>query len=265
MPSGPGNDSTAWRLQKVLARAGVASRRHAEEMIVAGRVRVNGRLADRLGTRIDPSHDTVEVDGRRVSLAEAQAYVALNKPAGFVSTAHDPHGRPTVLQLVPSVAGLFAVGRLDFESEGLLLFTTDGEWGQRVAHPRYGSEKEYLVEVEGRPKPATVARLREPLALDGGEWTSGAGVRAEGFSPDGALLRIVLREGRNRQIRRMLDAVGHPVRRLVRVRVGPVHLGDLRPGEWRHLTHAEIATAAGSEVPPSELPLPKGLRRRRSA
>lgn len=276
MPLATGNDTTGlreeqpaagdeWRLQKVLARAGVASRRHAEAMIVAGRVRVNGRVADRLGTRVDPHHDTIEVDGRRVSLATGQTYLALNKPAGYVSAASDPEGRPAVMQLVPDVPGLFSVGRLDYESEGLLLFTTDGEWGQRVSHPRHGSDKEYLVEVEGRPKPATLARLRAPMQIGESEWTSGADVRAEGVAPDRALLRIVLREGRNRQIRRMLDAVGHPVLRLVRVRVGAVHLGDLRPAEWRHLTHAEIATTAGSEVPPDELPLPRGLRRRRTA
>jgi 23S rRNA pseudouridine2605 synthase len=269
VPSAPRNDTSEpagqWRLQKLLARAGVASRRHAEEMIVAGRVLVNGHVADQLGTRVDPRHDVVAVDGRRVSLAESQSYLALNKPPGFVSTALDPQDRPTVMQLVPNVPGLFPVGRLDCESEGLLLFTTDGEWAQRVAHPSHGTTKEYLVEVDGRPRPAVIARLRAPMALEGGEWTSGASVRAEGVAADAALLRIVLSEGRNRQIRRMLDAVGHPVRRLVRVRVSTVHLGNLRPGEWRNLTHAEIATTAGTPVPRSELPLPRGVHRRRSA
>ncbi|HEU5318176.1 MAG TPA: pseudouridine synthase [Chloroflexota bacterium] len=276
MPLATGNDTTGprgeepvggdeWRLQKVIARAGVASRRHAEAMILAGRVRVNGRVADRLGTRVDPARDTIEVDGRRVSLAAEHVYLAFNKPSGYVSTANDPAGRPTVMRLVPDVPGLFSVGRLDYESEGLLLFTTDGQWGQRVSHPRHGSDKEYLIEVGGRPKPATLARLRAPMELGDGEWTSGADVRMEGVAPDRALLRIVLGEGRNRQIRRMLGVVGHPVLRLVRVRVGAVHLGDLRPSEWRHLTHAEIATTAGGPVPPEELPLPRGVRRRRTA
>ena len=127
------------RIQKVLSRAGVASRRHAEAMIVAGRVRVNGQVADQLGARVDPDRDEVTVDGRRVSLSVDQAYLALNKPAGYVATANDPEGRPTVMELVPPVPGLFTVGRLDYHSEGLLLLTTDGEWGQRVTHPRYGS------------------------------------------------------------------------------------------------------------------------------
>jgi pseudouridine synthase len=228
-------------------------------------VQVNGRVADQLGTRVDPQRDVVTVDGRRVSLEEQQTYLALNKPSGFVTTAHDPQGRRTVMELVPEVPGLFPVGRLDYESEGLLLFTTDGEWAERVSHPRYGSSKEYLVEVSGRPKPATLARLRAPLEIGPGEWTSGADVREEQALPGRALLRIVLGEGRNRQIRRMLEAVGHPATRLVRVRVGNVELGRLRPREWRHLSHAEIATTGGGSVPADELPLPVGVRRKRSA
>ena len=253
------------RLQKLLSRAGIASRRHAEAMISDGRVTVNGRVVAELGTRVDPSVDDVRVDGRPVSVAEERAYLALNKPAGYVSTAHDPQGRPTVMALVPQLPGLFSVGRLDFQSEGLLLFTNDGEWAQRVAHPRYGSEKEYVVEVVGRPKPATLARLRGPLDLGDGEMSSGAGVSVESSAGNRTLLRIVLREGRNRQIRRMMDAVDHPVVRLVRVRVGPIHLGNLRPGHHRPLTHAEIAATAGASVPRDELPVPAGVRRRRIA
>ena len=253
------------RLQKLLSRAGVASRRHAEAMIVDGRVTVNGRTVIELGTRVDPARDDVRVDGRPIVIAEERAYVALNKPAGYVSTARDPQGRPTVMELVPSVPGLFTVGRLDFETEGLLLFTNDGEWAQRVAHPRYGSEKEYVVEVAGRPKPSTLARLRGPLDLGDGERSAGAEVALEASASDRTLLRVLLREGRNRQIRRMMEAVGHPVLRLVRVRVGAVHLGTLRPSHWRHLTHAEIAATAGAEVPQAELPVPAGVRRRRIA
>ena len=249
----------------MLSRAGLASRRHAEEMIVAGRVEVNGQVVQTLGVRVDPQRDDVRVDGRPVSLHEDHAYLALNKPSGFVTTAHDPQGRPTVMQLVPAVAGLFTVGRLDCESEGLLLFTTDGDWAQRIAHPRYGSAKEYLVEVAGRPKPSTVTRLRQPLELGDGEWSSGADVGVDSSAPDRTLLRVVLYEGRNRQIRRMTEAVGHPVLRLVRVRVGAIHLGALRPGQWRALMHAEIAATAGASVPQSELPAPRGVRRRRSA
>ena len=253
------------RLQKLLSRAGVASRRHAEAMILEGRVTVNGRTVIELGTRVDPARDEVRVDGRPIAIDEERAYLALNKPGGYVSTALDPQGRPTVMELVPAVPGLFSVGRLDFESEGLLLFTTDGEWAQRVAHPRHGSEKEYVVEVAGRPKPGTLARLRSPLEIGDDEWSSGAEVALEGSAGDRTMLRVLLREGRNRQIRRMMEAVGHPVLRLVRVRVGAVHLGNLRPGHWRHLTHAEIAATAGAEVPSDELPIPAGVRRRRIA
>lgn len=249
------------RLQRVLARAGIASRRHAEEMITAGRVRVNGRVESLLGARVDPERDEVTVDGRRLEAAEEHTYLALNKPAGYVTTARDPQGRPTALALVPETAGLFPVGRLDLSSEGLLLLTTDGEWAQRVSHPRHGCTKEYLVEVEGRPKPAVLARLRQPMELDEGEWTSGAEVQLEGVVPGRTLLRLVLYEGRNRQIRRLMELVGHPVLSLVRGRVGAVHLGDLRPGEWRHLTHAEIAATAGAMLPHDELPLPAGVRR----
>ena len=260
----PRNDNRE-RLQKILSRAGVASRRHAEAMILDGRVTVNGRVVTELGTRVDLSVDEVRVDGRPVSVADERAYLALNKPSGYVSTAHDPQGRPTVLELVPEVPGLFTVGRLDYESEGLLLLTTDGEWAQRVAHPRYGSEKEYLAEVQGRPKPSTLAMLRGPLDLGNDEWSSGALVSLEGSTAGRTQLRIVLHEGRNRQIRRMMDAVGHPVLRLVRVRVGAVHLGTLRPGLWRHLTHAEIAATAGADLPTDELPTPPGVRKRRIA
>jgi 23S rRNA pseudouridine2605 synthase len=252
----------AVRLQKVLARAGVASRRHAEEMIAAGRVRVNGQVVTEPGTRVDPDRDDVTVDGRRVRLAAELVYLALNKPPGHVTTAHDPQGRRTVMELVPATPGLFPVGRLDYNSEGLLLLTTDGEWAQRVTHPRHGSAKEYVVEVAGRPAPGTLARLRAPLELAPGEWSTGAEVERVGQAPDRALLRVVLHEGRNRQIRRMMEAVGHDVLRLVRVRVGAVELGDLRPGEWRHLTHGEIAATAGGTVPRDELPLPQGVRRR---
>jgi len=233
------------RLQRILSRAGVASRRHAEELILAGRVQVNGETVRELGQRADPAGDVVAVDGVRVRLPEEATYLALHKPPGYLTTASDPGARPTVLSLVPAVPGLFPVGRLDAESEGLLLLTTDGEWGQRILHPRFGCTKEYLVEVEGRPTPGMLARLRRPMALDGGEWTTGATVRLVDSLPGRSLLRIVLGEGRNRQIRRMCAAVGHPVRHLVRVRVGAVLLGSLRAAEWRHLTWDEIARTAG--------------------
>jgi 23S rRNA pseudouridine2605 synthase len=168
------------RLQRILSRAGVASRRHAEELIAAGRVRVNGRVVRELGTRADPERDAVTVDGVRVRLPEAATYLALHKPPGYVTTADDPQGRPTVFDLVPDVPGLFPVGRLDLDSEGLLLLTTDGEWAQRVVHPRHGCTKEYLVEVEGRPTPTALARLRRPSGRRGPRcaWSTPSPARA---------------------------------------------------------------------------------------
>jgi 23S rRNA pseudouridine2605 synthase len=242
MPSDPlGPEGEPVRLQKVLARAGIASRRHAEDLIRAGRVEVNGEVVQQLGARVHPITDQITVDSIRVSLTERQTYLALNKPAGFVATAHDPQGRPTVMDLVPEVPGLFPVGRLDVASEGLLLLTTDGEWAQRVTHPRYSCSKEYIVEAAGRPRPATLAQLQQPMQIAEDEWTNGALVNVESVAPERTLLRIILREGRNRQIRRMMAVAGHPVLSLVRVRVGAVHLDRLRPGQWRHLTHDEIA------------------------
>ena len=237
------------RLQRILSRAGVASRRHAEELIAAGRVQVNGRTVRELGTRADPEADVVTVDGVRVRPPDSATYLALHKPPGYITTADDPQGRPTALDLVPDAPGLFPVGRLDMDSEGLLLLSTDGEWAQRVLHPRYGCTKEYVVEVGGRPAPAALARLRQPMQLGPEEWTAGAEVRLVDSLPGRSLLRIVIGEGRKRQIRRQCEAIGHPVRRLVRVRVGAVSLGDLRPGEWRHLTWEEINRTAGGSAP----------------
>ena len=233
----------AVRLQRLLARAGVASRRRAEALITAGRVRVNGRVVTELGARADPTVDDVTVDCRPVRLPKEHAYLALHKPAGYVTTVRDPQGRPTVMSLVPPIRGLVPVGRLDLESEGLLLLTTDGEWAQRVGHPRYGSTKEYLVDVRGVPSLAALDRLRRPLDLGPDGRTTGAEVELLAAAGDRARLRLTLHEGRHRQVRRMLDLVGHPVQRLVRVRVGAVRLGRLKPGAWRQLTPREIAGA----------------------
>ncbi|MGH2356261.1 MAG: pseudouridine synthase, partial [Chloroflexota bacterium] len=246
------------RLQKVLARAGVASRRHAEDLIREGRVRVNGRVVNELGTRADPAVDVISVDGTRVRQPGEAFYLALHKPAGYLTTADDPQGRPAVMSLVPPLPGLFPIGRLDAESEGLLLLTSDGEWAHHVSHPRFGCAKEYVVEVAGRPTPGELARLRRPMPLAPGEWTTGAEVRVVDTLPGRTLLRIVLHEGRNRQIRRMLDAIGYSVAHLIRVRVGAVDLGALQPGEWRHLTWDEISqTAGGADLTPWP-PSPQG-------
>jgi len=222
------------RLQKVLAQAGFGSRRACEELIADERVTVNGEVAA-LGRRIDVQHDRVEVDGAPVPVKPGLVYYLLNKPTGVVSTASDPQGRPTVVSLVPAEPRVYPAGRLDADSEGLLLLTNDGDLTYRLTHPSFGVDKEYLVAVEGTPKPGAIRRLREGVQLDDG-LTAPAKVVAAG---PGAL-RITIHEGRNRQVRRMCAAVGHPVTRLVRTRIGPLADRRLAPGEWRPLTPAEL-------------------------
>jgi pseudouridine synthase len=254
------------RLQKVLARAGVASRRHAEALIAAGRVQVNGVPVAELGTRVDPARDAIAVDGRPVGAAGTPVYFALHKPRGYLTTVHDPHGRPTVMDLVPQLPGLFPVGRLDAETSGLLLLTTDGEWAQWLTHPRYGSEKEYLVEAQGHIEPDTLDVLRGPMVIGQGEQTTGAAVVVVGQSRHGTRLRVVLHEGRNRQIRRMFEQVGHPVLSLHRVRVGNVRLGRLPVGQWRHLTQSAVRGPRSEvQVLESTADHPRLRARRRSA
>lgn len=232
------------RLQKFLAEAGVASRRAAEKMIEDGRVTVNGLTVDRMGSRVVPGRDAVAVDGRPVSSAPARVYLALNKPAGYVSTASDPEGRPTVLDLVPVERRVYPVGRLDEFSEGLLLLTNDGDLAYRVTHPKHNLEKEYNVVVDGRPSEATLWRMRKGVDLDG-RLTAPARVEVVEEMAYSTWLRITIREGRNRQVRRMCEAVGHPVKHLQRTRVGAVTLGRLPLGKYRHLTKAEIAALRG--------------------
>jgi len=226
------------RLQKVLARAGVASRRRCEELILAGAVRVNGRTVTVLGTRVDPDRDVIEVNGRRIR-AEKPVYVLLYKPAGYVSTADDPQGRPKVTDLVRDIPQrLYPVGRLDYDTEGLLLLTNDGELAYRLTHPRFGIPKTYLAEVEGRPGAQELYRLSSGVALEDGI-TSPERVRVHRAGPP-ALLEITVHEGRNRLIRRMCSAVGHPVRRLKRIRFAFLDLRGLSPGAYRHLSEAEV-------------------------
>ena len=226
------------RLQKVLARAGIASRRACEELIVAGRVTVNGSPAV-LGQRVDAERDEVEVDGAIVALRADLVHYLLNKPTGVVTTASDPEGRPTVVDLVPGVPRVFPVGRLDTATEGLLILTNDGPLAQRLTHPSFGVEKEYVAEVEGRPSPAAVRRLRQGVDLDDGR-TAPAKVALQ--APN--VLRITIHEGRNRQIRRMCEAVGHPVVRLIRTRIGPIADRRLAPGRWRPLDAREVRALA---------------------
>lgn len=226
------------RLQKVLARAGLASRRACEELIRAGRVTVNGRRAE-LGVRVDPAHDVVAVDGARVPLDPELRYYVLNKPPGVVTTARDPGRRPDVSAYYPEGPRVFPVGRLDRDTEGLLLLTNDGELAHRVAHPRYRVEKEYLAEVEGDVGERVLRRLGRGVMLEDGPATPSS-VRRAGAVEGRAALRIVMTEGRKREVRRMLAAVGLPVRRLVRVRVGSIRLGRLGPGAVRSLTAEEV-------------------------
>jgi 23S rRNA pseudouridine2605 synthase len=233
-----GAEADGERLQKVLARLGVGSRRVCEDLITEGRITVNGEVAI-LGRRIHPESDLVEVDGALVPTAPGLVHYLLNKPTGVLSTADDPQGRPTVVQLVPTDPRVFPVGRLDADTEGLLVVTNDGPLTHRLTHPSFGVEKEYLAEVVGQPSPAAVRRLREGVELDDG-LTAPAKVSLQ--SP--SVLTIVIHEGRNRQVRRMCEAVGHPVVRLVRTRIGPISDRRLKPGTWRHLTPSEVRSLA---------------------
>jgi 23S rRNA pseudouridine2605 synthase len=230
------------RLQKVLAATGWGSRRVCEELIAAGRVTVNGDVAE-LGRRVDPAADLIEVDGAPVGAKPGLVYYLLNKPPGVVTTAKDTHDRRTVLELVPAEPRVFPVGRLDLETEGLLLLTNDGELAHRITHPSHGVEKEYLAHVRGRVTHGELKQLRDGVELDDGITSP-----AEASQPTPGVLRITIHEGRNRQVRRMCEAVGHPVLRLVRVRIGPITDRNLRPGDWRELAPGErnaLAKAVG--------------------
>lgn len=222
------------RAQKVLAASGVASRRVCEEMIEDGRITINGVVAT-LGDKVDPSVDELRLDGAVVSVDSTRRTVVLNKPKAVISSAQDTHGRTTVVDLVDVEERLFPIGRLDADSEGLILLTNDGGLTQRLTHPSFGVEKEYLVSVTGSPGRGTLRTLREGVELEDGK-TSPAKVSE--LSP--GLLRIVIHEGRNRQVRRMCAAVGHDVTRLVRSRIGSLTDPSLKPGEWRDLTADEV-------------------------
>ena len=233
------------RLNLFLARAGVASRRAADKLIESGRVRLNGVPITTLGTQLDPEQDRVEVDGRPVGVIEEMHYLLLNKPPGHVTTARDPRGRPTVLDLIgPQGARLYPVGRLDMESEGLLFLMNDGRLAFRLTHPKFEVPKTYRAWTSSPPNDAAVQQLREGVQLEDG-WTSPAtvqnlGTTAMGHGDSGPALDITIHEGRNRQIRRMLEALGYPVRQLRRIRFGPIELGSMAPGKFRSLTRSEI-------------------------
>lgn len=246
------NLPTGERLQKVLAATGWGSRRVCEDLIAAGRVTVNGVLAE-LGRRVDADRDLIEVDGAPVGVKPGLVYYLLNKPRGVVTTAKDTHGRQTVVELVPTEPRVFPVGRLDVDTEGLLLLTNDGDLAHRISHPSHGVEKEYLAHVRGRVSAGALRQLREGVELD-----DGITAPAEASQPNPGVLRITIHEGRNRQVRRMCEAVGHPVLRLVRTRIGPISDRSLRPGDWRELSTGErraiseaVAESARRYAPPT--------------
>jgi len=226
------------RLQRALARAGLGSRRACEELIAAGLVTVNGRVAT-LGDRVDPERDEVRVRGHRVNVNPRLRTFALHKPAGVTTTMRDPHAASDLRRYLPRGPRVVPVGRLDRDTEGLLLLTNDGELANRLMHPRYGVEKEYLAEVEGVPTERQLARLRRGVELEDGV-ARATSARAVARAGGRGAVRLVVTEGRKREVRRMLAAVGLPVRRLIRVRVGPIRLGRLRPGEVRELEPEEL-------------------------
>lgn len=229
------------RLQKVLADAGVASRRAAEGYITGGRVMVNGEVVTTLGTRVDPAKDRVTVDGQVVRAAR-KLYVALHKPKGYTCTRSDPHAARMVGELLPAEwSSVYPVGRLDRESEGLLFLTNDGEFCLRVTHPRYGVHKKYLVSVAGRVEPKMLERFRKGVTSDS-ETLKIEGGKVLASNPAGSLVELELAEGRYREVRRLFASEGLEVDRLVRTQIGPIKLGELRVGRWRALTPAELKT-----------------------
>ena len=240
------HDPDGVRLQKVLATAGIGSRRACEDIIAAGRVSVDGIVVRELGVRVDPTTAVVHVDGMRLQLDTSMVTLVLNKPAGVVSTMHDPQGRPSLLQFVGDrPERLFHVGRLDAETEGLLLLTNDGELANRLAHPSHGVRKTYLATVEGRVKPAVVQRLRSGITLEDGP-ASVDEFRIVDQTASTSMVEVVLHEGRNHIVRRLMEEVGHPVTRLLRTQVGPIRLGDLRPGRTRVLGRDELGALMAS-------------------
>ena len=240
---------TAERLQKILAQAGYGSRRACEDYISAGRVRVNGKLAE-LGQKADAATDKITVDGKPIAAAEALVYIALHKPRNVLSTveAEMGDGRRTVLDLVDVPGHIHPVGRLDFESEGLVLMTNDGELTNLLTHPRYGHEKEYRVLLARRPDQEQLEAWRRGVVLEDGHKTAAVDVRFEETQGKGAWVRVVTKEGRKRQIRETCKQLGLPVVRIVRVRIGTLRLGNLRPRQWRYLTITEIAELKSGEM-----------------
>jgi 23S rRNA pseudouridine2605 synthase len=252
-------NGTGERLQKVLARAGVASRRKCEDLIRQGRVQVNGQVVTELGTRIDPTQDHVRVDGQPVE-AEPHVYIAVHKPRGILSILDDPRGRPDLRSIIDLPVRIFPVGRLDADSEGLLLLTNDGDLAHRLTHPRFEHSKEYHVLVHGQPGQNSLQAWRGGIMLEDGR-TARAEVNVLQQEEDTTWLRIVLIEGRKRQIRRVAAVLGHPVLQLIRVRLGSLRLGNLPPGQWRYLTNQEVQALKQGRGQPRRPGRGRGRRR----
>jgi len=230
------------RLNKFLAQAGVASRREVDKMIAEGRIKVNGQVVQVLGYKIDDEKDRVEVDGRRVEREEGLVYLMLNKPQGYLVTLKDNFQRPTIQQLLPSLKQrIFPVGRLDYDSSGLLLMMNDGELAYRLTHPRFKVPKVYLAKVMGEPDPSDLARLEKGIYLDGKK-TAPAQIAQVKSDPKKSLFKIEIFEGRKREVKRMFQAIGHKVLHLQRIGFGSLRLGSLKAGKWRYLTRKEIDT-----------------------
>jgi 23S rRNA pseudouridine2605 synthase len=239
-PPDPAEEDGLVRLQKLLAQSGVASRRRCEELMLAGLVEVDGEVVTRLGTKVDPRTAVIRVEGRRLPPVSPNVYLALNKPRGVVSTMSDPEGRRTLSDLVADrPERLFHVGRLDTDTSGLIILTNDGDFAQRLAHPSYEVDKTYVAEVAGDVSRTTLKQLREGVTLDDGPVTvSAARIVQRGGGK--TIVELVIHEGRNRIVRRLLDQVDHPVRKLTRTRIGPVALGQLKSGELRELSNDEL-------------------------
>jgi pseudouridine synthase len=256
------------RLQKILSQAGVASRRAAEVLITDGRVSVNGTVVRELGTKADPTVDDIRVDGRRIRARQTLRYILLSKPKGFVSTRSDPQRRPTVIDLLQGVREyIYPVGRLDYDSEGLLLLTNDGDLAAMLQHPRHGVERTYEAHVAGVPDAEAIDRLRQGIPLDGRRTLPATvSLRHRGRGDRDAVLAMTIREGRNRQVRRMCEAVGHPVRALRRTRIGPIEDRQLKPGRWRDLTPQEVRAlkALADRPAPRPRPAARALRAARA-
>lgn len=239
------------RLQKILSQAGIASRRASEQLMIEGRVSVNGKVVRELGAKANPAEDEIKVDGRRLKVPERHRYILLHKPRGYMTTRSDPQRRPTVIDLLHGVRDyIYPVGRLDFDSEGLLLLTNDGDLAAKLTHPRHGVPRVYEAEVLGVPDARDLERLARGVTVDGRRTQPATLELVSGRDEGHARVRITIREGRNRQVRNMFEAVGHPVDRLRRVAIGSLKDTRLKPGQWRDLTAVEVAALRRAATTP---------------